>query len=212
MHELKHFNNIYEVSCISELLCLRPVDDSLCPPQRSTDYNHSVERSIVRPFSPCRESEQQQGWMSGWWSVVFCFVLKLSLRAEKLLAYFMKKKSFRVVNQDPDINGQQLLELEVISAKDLLTKPRNSQFLYHLNLYVSVRLRAGMGCSGSPERWSKRGKLGVKLYTLSTKDRFIGTFWAIGTKCFLFYSEIIVCQILLSGLCSILFWGGLQRK
>lgn len=124
----------------------------------------------------------------------------------------MKKKSFRVVNQDSDIYGQQLLQLKVILAKDFLTKLTNSQFLYHLNLYVSVRLRAGMGCSGSPERWSKRGLLGVKLYILSTEDRFIGTFRATGTKCIFFYSEIIVCPILLSGLCSILFGGAAEKE
>lgn len=69
-----------------------------------------------------------------------------------------------------------------------------------------------MGCSGSPERWSNRGQLGVTFYILSTEDRFIGTFWAIGTKYIFFYSEIIVCQILLSGLCSILFGGAAEKE
>lgn len=121
-------------------------------------------------------------------SGLFFVLFKLSPWAEKLL----KKESFRVVNQDPDIYGRQLLQLEVMWAKDLFTKPTNSQFLCHLNLSVSVRLRAGMGWSGSPQRWSNTGQFGVKLYILGTEDRFIGTFWAIGTKCIFFYSEMIV--------------------
>lgn len=142
------------------------------------------------------------------WMVVcfFCLFFNLSPWAEKLLLHFMKKKSFRVVNWDPDIYGQQLLQWEVILAKDFLY-----HFLYHLNLYVSVRLRAGMGCSGSPDRWSNTGQLGVKLYILATEDRFVGTFRAIGTKCIFFYSEIIVCQILLDA-CAVPFFGELQRK
>lgn len=144
------------------------------------------------------------------WMVVCCvflffFFLTFSMSIKTVSTLYEKEKF-----QDPGIYGQQLLELEVTLAKDLLTKPTNSQFLYHLNVYVSVRLRAGMGCGGSPERWSNTGHLGVKLYILATED--VGTFWATGTKCIFFDSEIIVCQILLSGLCSILFRGAAEKE